>query len=53
MMTANVIETAQNVIIATHRDNGLSGDFAGEVLTWIAYAIALSDHLPRAGKYTL
>ncbi len=46
MMTANVIETAQDVIIATHSDNGFSGDFAGEVLTRIAYSIALSDHLP-------
>jgi len=53
MMTANVIETAQDVIIATHSDNGFSGDFAGEVLTRIAYSNRLVRSFAMSGKYTL
>src|SRR6266496_389072 len=50
MMTADVIESTQNVIVTAHGNNGFSGDFAGDVLTWLRKPLRKSNHLPGSRK---
>jgi len=46
MMAANIVESPEAVIVSAHGNNGLTGDFAGEILTWLSKPLGKSNHLP-------
>jgi hypothetical protein len=48
MMAADIEESAQNTVSASHNENRLAGNFASEVLTWKTNLVGAPHHVPGA-----
>jgi hypothetical protein len=50
-MAANVVESTQNAVMATHHHDGLTGNRGGNELSRILYLIGARDELPSLAEH--
>src|SRR5882672_10509598 len=46
VMTTNVEEAPQQIVVATHQNDWFAGNLAGHVLSRFAYLVEATNHLP-------
>ncbi len=53
VMAADVVETAEHIVISTDDSNGLAGDFPRDIFARMAKLLGAPGKLPAAGKNPL
>jgi hypothetical protein len=53
VMAADVVETAEHIVISTDDSNGLAGDFSRDIFARMAKLLGAPGKLPAAGKNPL
>jgi hypothetical protein len=48
VVTADIEKSAQNAVVTSDDENWLPGQFASNVLAWLANLLGAPDYLPRA-----